>query len=135
MLNLSLTTTHRSLRVVVVSSRLLVFFAAVLAVSSSSTAAAGPTRTAAPSRITAPTTTTYTVDGRTVSLVCQGAGPIPVIFEAGGNDPIWQVGTKRYSGLSPKGTHTVVPDTTHYVDIDAPDTALDAIRRVLAKVK
>ena len=232
---------------------------------------------ATPSRITAPTTTTYTVDGRTVSLACKGAGPLPVIFEAGGNDPgtrwdglvaalgpdvltcvfdrpgvgtseasptpltprqiaktlaavlkqahlgrrvvlvghsigglnalvfgaaypkkvagavlldpsvaaffqasgaepilesygydpmavyeqidavrdwpsvpllvlsrdpdkaiadgsttelenIWQVGTKRYAGLSPKGTHTIVPDTTHYVDIDAPDTALDSIR-------
>jgi len=48
---------------------------------------------------------------------------------------IWEVGAKRYARLSPKGSLTVVPDTTHYVDLDAPQAAVDAINKVLAKVK
>jgi pimeloyl-ACP methyl ester carboxylesterase len=59
----------------------------LLAVSSPSIAAAGSSRASSPSPITAPTTTTYTVGGRPVTMVCQGTGSVPVVFQAGGDDP------------------------------------------------
>jgi alpha-beta hydrolase superfamily lysophospholipase len=37
--------------------------------------------------ITAPTKTNYVVNGRAVTMICAGRGRIPVVFQAGGNDP------------------------------------------------
>ena len=55
----------------------------------SSTSAA--TSTTLPPLKTAPTRTDYLVDGRAVSMVCKGRGRVPVVFQAGGNDPgtVW----------------------------------------------
>lgn len=41
--------------------------------------------------MTAPTKTSYEVDGRAVTLACKGRGRIPVVFQAGGDDAgtIW----------------------------------------------
>jgi pimeloyl-ACP methyl ester carboxylesterase len=50
-------------------------------------------------------------------------------------EKIWEAGAKRYARLSPRGSRTIVPGATHYVDLDAPETAVNAINRVLAKVK
>jgi class 3 adenylate cyclase len=49
-------------------------------------------------------------------------------------EKIWEVGAKRFARLSHKGSRTVVPEATHYVDIDAPQAAVDAINKVLAQV-
>lgn len=37
--------------------------------------------------ITAPTRTTYTIDGKHVAMACRVSGRMPVVFLAGGNDP------------------------------------------------
>jgi pimeloyl-ACP methyl ester carboxylesterase len=50
-------------------------------------------------------------------------------------EDIWDAGSKRYADLSPKGRLVVVPGATHYVDVDAPEAALDAINEVLARAK
>lgn len=54
--------------------------------SSGSTAPGGASSTAAAVSVTAPTGTTYQVDGQSVTLVCKGRGRIPVVFQAGGDD-------------------------------------------------
>jgi pimeloyl-ACP methyl ester carboxylesterase len=46
-------------------------------------------------------------------------------------EQVWTAGARRYARLSARGTRIVVPGTTHYVYIDAPKVATDAIRRVL----
>jgi pimeloyl-ACP methyl ester carboxylesterase len=50
-------------------------------------------------------------------------------------EDVWDAGSKRYAHLSSKGRLVVVPGATHYVDVDAPEAALDAINEVLARVK
>jgi pimeloyl-ACP methyl ester carboxylesterase len=44
---------------------------------------------------------------------------------------IWTAGAQYYARLSSKGTRTVVPGTTHYVHLDAPVVAVEAVRKVL----
>ncbi len=46
-------------------------------------------------------------------------------------EQIWTAGALAYARLSPHGTRTVVPGSSHYVYLDAPDTAAAAIRKVL----
>jgi pimeloyl-ACP methyl ester carboxylesterase len=46
-------------------------------------------------------------------------------------EQVWTKGAGRYAHLSPKGTRMVVPGTTHYVYLDAPVVAADAVRNVL----
>jgi pimeloyl-ACP methyl ester carboxylesterase len=55
---------------------------------SSTTAASSTTL---PPLISAPTRTEYLVKGRAVSMVCKGRGRVPVVFQAGGDDPgtVW----------------------------------------------
>ena len=46
-------------------------------------------------------------------------------------EQIWTAGALAYARLSPHGTRTVVPGSSHYVYLDAPDAAAAAIRKVL----
>jgi pimeloyl-ACP methyl ester carboxylesterase len=48
-------------------------------------------------------------------------------------EQIWIAGARKYATLSPKGTRVVVPGASHYVYLDAPKVAADAIRSVLAQ--
>jgi predicted alpha/beta hydrolase family esterase len=69
----------------------LVTAAALVVVTALSVGHAGGTRSAAPLRpapmLTAPTATTYTIDGHAVHMPCRGQGRVPVVFLAGGADP------------------------------------------------
>jgi hypothetical protein len=47
------------------------------------------------------------------------------------HEQIWTMGARAYARLSPKGTRTVVKDSSHYVYIDAPDAAVSAVRTAL----
>lgn len=61
--------------------------AAIVALATyASTGPASATATAPPV-MTASTQTSYVVDGRSVTMVCTGSGRVPVVFQAGGNDP------------------------------------------------
>jgi pimeloyl-ACP methyl ester carboxylesterase len=64
----------------------LVFAVALGVVAGSSPAYATELPTRHARQITAPTRTTYTVDGRQISMTCQGRGRVPVVFLAGGDD-------------------------------------------------
>ena len=46
-------------------------------------------------------------------------------------EQVWTARAPTYARLSPHGTRTVVPGTSHYVYIDAPDASVSAIRKVL----
>jgi pimeloyl-ACP methyl ester carboxylesterase len=49
----------------------------------------------------------------------------------GAQQRIWTAGEQRYARLSPRGSYRAVPHSSHYIQEDAPDVALAAIRQEL----
>jgi pimeloyl-ACP methyl ester carboxylesterase len=50
-------------------------------------------------------------------------------------EAVWIAGAKKYAKLSKKGSRTVVPGSTHYIHLDAPQAATAAVRQVLAQAR
>jgi pimeloyl-ACP methyl ester carboxylesterase len=70
----------------------------------------------------------------TVPLVVLSRDPAKAVADqqdTASQEQIWIAGATRYAKLSPRGVRTAVPGTTHYVYLDAPQVAADAIRQIL----
>ena len=47
----------------------------------------------------------------------------------------WKDGHDRLAALSRRGSNSVVPESTHYIQIDQPKAVIEAVLRVVAKVR
>jgi pimeloyl-ACP methyl ester carboxylesterase len=69
----------------------------------------------------------------------RGFGDLPVVvLSAGGIGGQARPPSQEHvadAGLSSRGEHRVVPDSGHWVQLDAPEAVVDAIGRVVAKVR
>jgi hypothetical protein len=47
----------------------------------------------------------------------------------------WKAGHERLAALSTRGTDTVVPDSTHYIQYDQPQAVIDAVKRAVNEIR
>ena len=61
-----------------------------------------------------------------------GPGDLPIVILSAANaSPEALAEHQRDARLSARGEHTVVPDTQHWINLDAPDVIAAAVRRIL----
>jgi pimeloyl-ACP methyl ester carboxylesterase len=63
--------------------------------------------------------------------------PMPGLTTAqiAGVGKAWSDGHDVLAAKSTRGSNTVVPDTSHYIQIDAPGAVIDAVKKVVAEVR
>jgi pimeloyl-ACP methyl ester carboxylesterase len=47
----------------------------------------------------------------------------------------WNVGHDRLAALSTRGSNTVVPDSSHYIQLDQPQAVIDAVKRAVTDIR
>jgi pimeloyl-ACP methyl ester carboxylesterase len=47
----------------------------------------------------------------------------------------WKQGHDRLAALSKRGSNSVIPESTHYIQIDQPKAVIEAVRKVVAEVR
>ena len=50
-------------------------------------------------------------------------------------DRAWMAGHDRLAKLSTRGSNTVVPNSSHYIQYDQPQAVIDAVKRAIAEVR
>jgi len=47
----------------------------------------------------------------------------------------WKAGNEKLAALSTRGTDTVVPDSSHYIQYDQPQAVIDAVKRAVTEIR
>jgi len=47
----------------------------------------------------------------------------------------WKTGNEKLAALSTRGTDTVVPDSSHYIQYDQPQAVIDAVKRAVTDIR
>jgi len=47
----------------------------------------------------------------------------------------WKAGNEKLAALSTRGTDTVVPDSSHYIQYDQPQAVIDAVKRAVMEIR